>query len=541
MRDLVLVQKPAAATRARHATSPPVRRCAEGLQRALGNRATHQLLHAKLAVSQPGDRDEQEADRVADEVMRMPAGGSEPAPRLQCKCNACEDEERMLHRQENGPGLDAAPPIVGEVLRSPGKPLDAATRAFMEPRFGRGFGNVRVHTDAHAARSADAVQARAFAVGDHVVFAANQYTPDSESGRRLLAHELAHVAQQGAEDGMPQLQRWAIAKCLPSEEEEVVSAITRAYADLTAVLPRLKTRPVPDRVKDALWLAFRDGTDPTADLVADNVARLQSQITGTRFFCADATSDDGCKRGDYANATTGNPQGYTTVCRPQFFASDMSPQARSQTVIHEAAHMYLSMKDRGYFASKGNLCAETAHPAAPFDPQHKDSGTAGDNPAIRLENADSYGCLVHYLRYLQGDTLATTAASYRGASLAIKPLDDLDGTLYTRASIPPRHRFGITGVPDNSGFQYRWYLWAGSTAYEPKTTGRGNASVFADDNTEVYVSTELGRRLEQDHVTQAMLVCEVQLFGAFGDRFAPPVRAEHLDVKVVAGPPPFDL
>jgi hypothetical protein len=88
------------------------------------------------------------------------------------------------------------PPVVHDVLRSPGQPLDAATRAFMEPRFGHDFSEVRVHTDAKAAESARAVNALAYTVGRDVVFGVGQYAPTSGAGRRLMAHELAHVMQQ---------------------------------------------------------------------------------------------------------------------------------------------------------------------------------------------------------------------------------------------------------------------------------------------------------------------------------------------------------
>ena len=88
------------------------------------------------------------------------------------------------------------PPIVHEVLRSPGRPLDAATRAFMEPRFGYDFSRVRVHTDVRAAKSAEAVSALAYTVGQNVVLAAGSYSPESARGRDLLAHELTHTIQQ---------------------------------------------------------------------------------------------------------------------------------------------------------------------------------------------------------------------------------------------------------------------------------------------------------------------------------------------------------
>ncbi len=90
------------------------------------------------------------------------------------------------------------PPIVHDVLRSPGQPLEPAARTFMESRFGHDFGKVRVRTDARAGASAQALKARAYTVGQDVVFGAGQYAPGTQEGRLLLAHELTHVIQQDA-------------------------------------------------------------------------------------------------------------------------------------------------------------------------------------------------------------------------------------------------------------------------------------------------------------------------------------------------------
>lgn len=87
---------------------------------------------------------------------------------------------------------------VTNVLKSPGRPLDASTRAIMEPRFGYDFSRVRVHTDAQAAMSAQAVQANAYTAGPNMVFGAGQYAPHSTQGQRLMVHELSHVVQQAS-------------------------------------------------------------------------------------------------------------------------------------------------------------------------------------------------------------------------------------------------------------------------------------------------------------------------------------------------------
>ena len=97
---------------------------------------------------------------------------------------------------ENPAPVHQVPPIVQEVLRSSGQPLDIQTRAFMEPRFGYDFSQVRVHTNEKAANSARAVNALAYTVGKDIAFGIGQYAPETGRGQKLMAHELAHVVQQ---------------------------------------------------------------------------------------------------------------------------------------------------------------------------------------------------------------------------------------------------------------------------------------------------------------------------------------------------------
>jgi hypothetical protein len=157
-------------------------------------------LQAKLAVGAIDDPWEREADRVAAQVMRLPAPPSPAPPQISRKCAACEEEDRVQRRSTTGapPALSDAPPLVHDVLRTPGRPLDTATRAYFEPRFGHDFSTVRVHADADAAASARAVGAQAYTVGGNIAFAAGAFAPASQAGRHLLAHELAHVVQQSA-------------------------------------------------------------------------------------------------------------------------------------------------------------------------------------------------------------------------------------------------------------------------------------------------------------------------------------------------------
>ena len=183
-------------------------------------------IQAKLEIGRPNDRFEREADRVAGQVMRM----AEPTVQRACACGgACPSCRASQRSQEHGhlqteragrehggawaPGMGLgphglrqeahkpllsrdAPPVVHQTLARPGLPLDRSTREFMEARFGADFGTVRVHTDALAGRSSRAVGARAYTVGEQIVFESGPYLAQTASGRRLLAHELVHVLQQ---------------------------------------------------------------------------------------------------------------------------------------------------------------------------------------------------------------------------------------------------------------------------------------------------------------------------------------------------------
>lgn len=176
---------------------------------ASGQKSRTPFFQAKLTVNEPGDRFEKEADRAADHVMRMQEGDApvvqrmpvSPVPDLQRKCAECEKEEAEQIRRKAegaaGTGKLTAPPMVGHVLRhDSGQPMENGTRRFMESRFGQDFSQVQIHTGGQAATSAASIRARAYTHGQHIVFGAGEYRPQSEKGQRLLAHELAHTMQQ---------------------------------------------------------------------------------------------------------------------------------------------------------------------------------------------------------------------------------------------------------------------------------------------------------------------------------------------------------
>jgi hypothetical protein len=150
-------------------------------------------LQRKLVINESGDPYEQEADRVAEQVIRMPEVpmGDESASRQVAPLV----QRKMSDADANGIGT--APAIVHDVLATPGHPLDAATRNYFELRFGHDFSGVRLHADTRAAESASSVNALAYTVGNHIVLNPGGSFSGCSTDRSLLAHELVHVVQQG--------------------------------------------------------------------------------------------------------------------------------------------------------------------------------------------------------------------------------------------------------------------------------------------------------------------------------------------------------
>jgi hypothetical protein len=143
------------------------------------------------------------------------------------QCAECREKQLGVQRsadRSTGPAL--APPIVHDVLRSAGRPLDPATRSLMERRFGHDFSRVRVHDDARAAQSARAVNAHAYTVGGNVVFGPGQFAPATREGARLLAHELAHVVQQ-SRDGVPSREPYRLGAPTSHHEQEADASVPR--------------------------------------------------------------------------------------------------------------------------------------------------------------------------------------------------------------------------------------------------------------------------------------------------------------------------
>jgi hypothetical protein len=200
--DQVLQHSPVASRRAgRPLTAWGGNDLAHGNQATLRRlAATTPRLQAKLEIGAVEDSLELEADSVAEQVMRMPApdpSAASGAPQLSRKCAACEAKEEPLRRMGAGDVAPSAAQDAASAVARGGNALPPALRNYFEPRFGQDFSGVRLHADTSAGIAAEAIGARAYTLGRSIAFAPGAYQPATEAGRRLLAHELAHVVQQG--------------------------------------------------------------------------------------------------------------------------------------------------------------------------------------------------------------------------------------------------------------------------------------------------------------------------------------------------------
>lgn len=466
-------------------------------------------LQTKLAVSRPGDSEERQADRVAEQVMRADAPGG-------------------VARADGAasPQVDAARGGGGG-----GRPLAQPVREFFEPRFGHGFGDVRVHTDARAARSARSLGALAYTVGADVVFAEGQYAPETQAGRALLAHELAHVVQQRG--GAPRVQRKVAPGCTSEEASAIKGAVSQAKTDLGTVINLLAESTLSQAVKNAMWLAFRADSEVVAKDVMGRLTILRNNIELADYTCVNNKHPKYAEKCETEEQTYGFVSGHDVgeegarefvgpinFCMPRFANFPKPQQVRG--LIHEASHRYLNALDLGYFTTHGDLsvpqCQETARTVTEGPPTEDKSGTAGDTPGERLINADAIGCFVYFAVYAPADFVTTAVNQYRGGELRIwtetrEPgSEEFLGDIYTQTGAETDPTFHIAGEPDMGRFEYRWRFEAGGNTYIPRARSGGKtAATFDARNTEVYIGQATRSTLDGRGVEEGTLICEAQL------------------------------
>ncbi len=396
------------------------------------------FFQAKLTVNKPGDEHEREADAVADQVMRMPAfvpsAGKQgdvpivqrmhfmPVSGVQRACTHCEQEKQKeeekegVQRKETGGG-DAggktAPSVVSEVLSSGGgQPIEGGTRQFMESRFGHDFSQVRIHTDARAAESASAIRARAYTSGRNVVFGSGEYQPGGEGGKRLLAHELVHVEQQGSREAnavqrkvgannvscatLPKdPNKYPIYKAMNTTDPlgEIQNADSRAIQLLNDTIGMLQ-KGIDYAKKSGNAPAFPDFSDCFGSalksqmlLNPDNPATWTKEGPGTvshvmnRFIKLKGVFDGGFMQ--YVCISTdcirlGNPVAFVWTLQTNYNLKlcskfwKMGLDDRALTFIHELSHVYFKTEDWGFKGPGSAHCLEQFVAAINFIPVPKE-------------------------------------------------------------------------------------------------------------------------------------------------------------------------
>jgi hypothetical protein len=336
-------------------------------------------------------------------------------------CDECRRRSLALRPCTPNATQPATPPVsVYETLRTPGAPLDSATRARMEARFGHDFSRVRIHTDAKAAQSAQAVNALAYTVGHEIAFGAGQYAPQTQAGRRLLAHELAHVVQQ--QGGPPHVQRLTMSSPHESSEidaERLAEAIASGgAAQRTGKTPLPALTSVPShRLMRAI--AYDADCQPRQEEVEGNISRAQrsaarwarAALTSLttpddvasllrRHFDVDATDATAVGQIHSAyEAIVGYLEGdaYTYHCRPESDARCQGDDGQEYAGFAYPGGLHIYFCDpypyQNFFGHKSlidTLLHEAAHAHdASFnhDTYESDRGYPGANA---LTNADSY-------------------------------------------------------------------------------------------------------------------------------------------------------
>jgi Domain of unknown function (DUF4157) len=232
-------------------------------------------------------------------LQRKCACGGTPGPTGECEECRKKRQTGILQRFSSRPAASEpaiAPPVVHEVLRSPGQPLDAATREFMEPRFSHDFSHVRVHTDSAAAESARSVNAQAYTVGRDIVFDSGRYQPGHTSGLALLTHELTHAVQQSGTGHVPAGERILLGSADSPLEREADSAVR----NLRPVAPGAVGPPCLQRKKWDDLPVYEERSDVInkstgCGKMAADMKPFVTGVEGTIKFTPDATKCPKCK------------------------------------------------------------------------------------------------------------------------------------------------------------------------------------------------------------------------------------------------------
>ncbi|HEY5751981.1 MAG TPA: DUF4157 domain-containing protein [Chthoniobacterales bacterium] len=521
------------------------------------------IVQAKLRIGAPHDRFEQEADRVADEVIRTPepdAGMLHSTPSripphvVQRVCAACANGESescaecdaeeaqeeevvqydeaartahsLLQRRADRLVSDVDPSDeagmyvpaathdeLNRLMITRGTRLPPSIRASMEARFGCSFGTVSIQTSPAAARLSQQLGARAFTVGSHIFFGAGEFEPRTRRGQRLIAHELTHTLQQTGDPRLPartmsasfRVQKAPLRGCTPQQTTEMNDAIVQANTDFNAAISLLQSEPQSQRVRDALWLTFRDTDALKATSVREILTTSRDSMPQMPIYCE--------QQADYGEECAKGAEGYHSravglnihLCMGTW--PFRSVNARARTLIHEAVHHFDFIRDKGYFSE---TCEKTGE-------------TAALSMAQLYTNADSYACNAYLLSHESSATLRNRVdyyqREYRGETIqgiVQYPIGPVN--VNSDYEHLPRFRVGFEGdekFPHESkipGAQFRWTIINAAGNVFPMGPP-GQEGQFTDDF-ESWVPGETRQRLKSGPLGRAIIQCDIKIPGS---------------------------
>ena len=491
-------------------------------------------VQTKLTIGAPNDIYEQEADRVANQVMSM----SEPVqsletvfdekglhrssttektiPYIQRLCAECDselqrraepkkaEEDLVQTKREINQSQMISDDLQDGIqsLKGSGQPLPQSEREYFNQRFGADFGNVRIHTGHPAQQLARSISAQAFTVGQDILFGAGHYNPSTTPGRHLIAHELTHTIQQlGFEPRI--VQRTSYSNCDPKQIKDLIEpAMNAALVDLRDVITALGASPRSDLTSASLFLAFRKEDDSTATKVKAVFEEIRDGLKRDTIYC-DQPGNSGILPDilvPEAFRCVTSRLGYTNPLFNIHLCMNSWPTVgkvlRLQNLIHEGVHAYEKMiGDQGYF--NYYTCAETA---------------SSEKINWRLGTPDCYSCFVHYMQHDTG--IIARANTYRGSSLVL--VQDPVGTIDLNSPNETTPMFRMIGVPPHSGFKLRWVIADGNDNRYLMRATSGNPFEYGDFQ-ETFIGVPTRKLLKQRSINSAQVFCRV-LMPEVGDQ-----------------------
>jgi hypothetical protein len=338
-------------------------------------------IQPKLSINHPNDVYEQEADTVAEQVMQWDTPLQHKsffAPSLiQKKCADCEVEEKKAQRKKSSDKMGRGSSETENYLSSlsDGKKLSNDERAFFEAQMGYDFSNVRIHNDGHANQSAKSISALAYTHGNDIVFGSDQYQPNTDKGKKLMAHELTHVVQQQSAAMIQRKPKFG-ADCEPFHQCQVEEGIIvgRQYVDaaIKSLTPVADGSLASGKEVDKLNYHFKTAALADVKLIIENYGLIKNELDAELLYVCYKDNPDDCK------AEGGGAVGAFTFCSANrdvhicSFYYVCGCDERGRMIVHELAHHL-------------GLCTDYAY--------RDEAGYAALTKDKAMKNADSYATL----------------------------------------------------------------------------------------------------------------------------------------------------